>query len=322
MSNLEKYPNVAIIVLNWNDSINTIACVKSLQALQYPHYRIYIIDNNSEDNSIQEIKKIFPEIDLYNSGSNLGWAGGNNFGIKLAFSHGYNHFYLVNPDIRVQPETLSALVEAIESDKVGAVGSVVVSHSNPDWIEFAGAALDKNLGFSRQISMKKSEFIFDGSNVIVPELKGCSLLITENGFKGSSFFDERYFLNYDETDWCFRTRSKNMICILAKKSICFHIGAATFGGTGSPLYRYFIARNRVLFSKNNLDKNSFIFAWRCIGWELKSAVFGLSGEKTSIKKKALVIISLLYALRDAALGRYGDCPTRVRKINKIFKIVK
>lgn len=315
----DNSPNVAVIVLNWNDHVNTIACIESIQTIQYPHYKIYVIDNDSEDGSIEHIKKIYPEIEVHNSGANRGWAGGNNFGIRLAKSHGYDHFYLINPDIRVQPETLAALVRAIDSDTIAAVGSIIVSYSNPEWIEFAGAEMDDKTGFSRQISLKKSDFRFDGSNIIVPEIKGCSFLITERGFNECSFLDERYFLNYDETDWCFQATKNRLKCLLATSSVCFHIGATTFGGTNSPLYRYFIARNRILFSKKNLGRKSLIFAWRCIGWEMKSAILGLSGEKLSIKQRSVLIMSLLYALRDAAVGRYGDCPSVIRKFNTIFK---
>ncbi|UNC14952.1 glycosyltransferase family 2 protein [Acidiphilium multivorum] len=317
MSNYEDYPAVAIIVLNWNDSKNTIACIESLQRIIYPKFKIYIIDNNSEDNSIENIRKIFPYIEIYNSGSNLGWAGGNNYGIKLAKLHGYNYFYLINPDIRVEPKTLSALVEAIDAEDVAAVGSVVISYSNPDWLEFAGSQLTSESGFSRQTSMKKSEFVFDGPDIDVPELKGCSFLITEKGFDKIGYFDERYFLNYDETDWCFRARSNNMRCVFSKKSICFHIGAQTFGGVSSPLYRYFIARNRIFFARKNLDKKSLIFAWRCMAWEIKSVLLGRSIEKRGLKVKGALLLSLFLSLRDAIFNRYGNCPPLVRKINKV-----
>jgi GT2 family glycosyltransferase len=318
MSNFEFYPAVAIIVLNWNDSANTIACVDSLQKLCYPKFKIYIIDNNSADKSIEKIKNKFPEIDINNSGSNLGWAGGNNFGIKLAKSRGYDYFYLINPDIRVEPETLSTLVDAIDTENVAAVGSVVFSYSNHNWIEFAGSQLTTESGFSRQLSMKKSEFVFDGSHTDVPELKGCSFLITKEGFDRLGYFDERYFLNYDETDWCFRAQSNGMRNVLSKNSICFHIGAATFGGVSSPLYRYFIARNRIFFAKKNLDRRSLIFAWRCMAWEIKSVIIDKSGSNKSIRMKAIILISLLISTRDAFFGRYGDCPSIIRKLNTLL----
>jgi GT2 family glycosyltransferase len=316
MSYFEAYPAVAIIVLNWNDSKNTIACIESLQNIIYPEFKIYIIDNNSGDNSIEKIKEIYPYIDIYNSGSNLGWAGGNNFGIKLAKSHGYNYFYLVNPDIRVDPKTLSALIDAIDAEDVAAIGSVVISYSNPDWLEFAGSELTTESGFSQQISIKKSQFVFNGPNIDVPELKGCSILITEKGFNKIGYFDERYFLNYDETDWCFRARSKNMRCIFSKKSVCFHIGAETFGGVSSPLYRYFIARNRIFFAKKNLDKKSLVFAWRCMAWEMKNVILGSHSEKIGIKAKGVLLLSLFISLCDAIFNRYGDCPPVIRKLSK------
>ena len=319
MPRSEAPPAIAIIILNWNDAINTIACIHSLHCLDYPNYKIYVIDNNSQDNSISIIQKEFPNIDIHNSGANLGWAGGNNFGIKVAQSDLYQYFYLVNPDIRVRPTTLTALVGGILSDQVAAVGSLILSYNRPDWLEFAGAALDPATGFSRQISMNKSEFAPSDTVIELPEIKGCSFLITAAGFDRCGYFDARYFLNYDETDWCFRARSLGLTCVLATDSICSHLGAVSFAGSNSPLYRYFIARNRILFARKNLPASSIRFSWRCLAWEFKSTLFGQSGEKLTLKQKTLVLLSLLYVLRDAAWHRHGDCPPMIRTLNQLFR---
>ena len=319
MPHSEAPPAIAIIILNWNDAINTIACIHSLQCLDYPNYKIYVIDNNSQDNSISLIQKEFPNIDIHNSGANLGWAGGNNFGIKVAQSDLYHNFYLVNPDIRVSPTTLTSLVGGIISDQVAAVGSLILSYNRPDWLEFAGATLDPATGFSRQISMKQSAFIAPSAVIELPEIKGCSFLITAQGLNRCGYFDEQYFLNYDETDWCFRARALGMTCLLAPESVCAHLGAVTFAGANSPLYRYFIARNRILFARKNLPASSIRFSWRCLAWEFKNTLFGQSGEKLTLKQKTLVLLSLLYVLRDAAWHRHGDCPPMIRTLNQLFR---
>lgn len=88
------------------------------------------------------------------------------------------------------------------------------------------------------------------------------MILTREGL-AIGLLNEDYFLNFDESDWCQRAIKSGMdIHIIPTLPRVHHVGATTMGGTNSPLYRYFITRNRLLFSKRHLGKRGLDFAWR------------------------------------------------------------
>ena len=96
-------PKVAVIVLNWNGGVDTIDCLASLRALDYPKFFIAIVDNGSTDNSVAAIGKAFPELEILQTGANLGYAGGNNFGIKHGLEKAADYVLILNNDVIVDP---------------------------------------------------------------------------------------------------------------------------------------------------------------------------------------------------------------------------
>src|SRR5664279_2479168 len=96
-----------IILLNWNGWQDTIACVESCRKLSYPNFRILIVDNGSTDNSEAILRERLPDIELLQTGANLGFAGGNNVGIRHALAQGADYVWLLNNDTVVDAEALS-----------------------------------------------------------------------------------------------------------------------------------------------------------------------------------------------------------------------
>ncbi len=120
---------VFIVVLNWNGCEDTIECIESLKRIDYQDYKILVIDNGSTDESLDIIpKKYLQEIIFIATKKNLGFAGGNNVGIKYAFENppaggGADYILLLNNDTIVESDFLSKLVEVAESDRnIGVVG--------------------------------------------------------------------------------------------------------------------------------------------------------------------------------------------------------
>ncbi len=125
-------PMVYIILLNWNGWKDTVECVESCRKLSYPDVRIVIVDNGSTDGSETRLRERFPDLELIQTGANLGFAGGNNVGIRYALEKGAEYVWLLNNDTIADAEALSALVQAAEDDQtVGMVGSKIVYHDDP-----------------------------------------------------------------------------------------------------------------------------------------------------------------------------------------------
>ena len=117
--------SVAVVVLNWNGWRDSVQCIQSLKQMDYPDCRIVLVDNASSDDSVLQIRKAFNDLDVLQSGANLGFGGGCNVGIRKALALGVDYIWLINSDTRVAPDALSCLVEVAEASS--QVGRLVLS---------------------------------------------------------------------------------------------------------------------------------------------------------------------------------------------------
>src|SRR5215213_2485085 len=109
-------PKVFIIILNWNGWQDTLECLASLNGLAYSSYEIVVVDNGSTDESEIRIREARPDITLLQTGSNLGYAGGNNVGIRYALEQGAEYVWLLNNDTVVHPASLRTLTSLMQED--------------------------------------------------------------------------------------------------------------------------------------------------------------------------------------------------------------
>src|ERR1700730_11710283 len=102
-------PRVVVVVLTWNGRDDTLLCLESLQGVDYPNWEVLVVDNGSEDGSVDAIHGDYPEIVVIETGKNSGYAGGNNVGIESALRRGAEFILLLNNDTTVAPDMLQAL---------------------------------------------------------------------------------------------------------------------------------------------------------------------------------------------------------------------
>jgi GT2 family glycosyltransferase len=315
----DHQPKVGIVLLNWNGWRNTIECLESLRELDYAAYVLYVVDNDSDDDSELHLNAWDPGLKVIQSGGNLGWAGGCNVGIRAALAEDCEHIYLINNDAIVHLDTLSRLVNEANLPQAAALGSLIVSAADDNWAEFAGTVLDERSHHPRQISCRLDDCPAQPAASVTLAVKGCSMLLTGMALRKIGLLSEEYFLNYDETDWCFRAQAAGMINYYVPTSIVTHKGALSFGGTTNPLYRYFITRNRLLFARRHLDARGRWFAWRSALWEVRRALM-LAQEpgRSSIGHRLLLLSSVILAIRDYCIGRFGNCPPTVRNFTRRY----
>ncbi|MEL6925892.1 MAG: glycosyltransferase, partial [Bacteroidota bacterium] len=117
-------PRVLISIINWNQYDYTISCIRSLQALTYDNFEILIVDNNSFNDSVSKIKKVFPQIAILPMSTNQGFAHGHQQSVEHAVENGFDLLWVLNPDLEAAPDSLSALVAAFAKYPAGIYGSV------------------------------------------------------------------------------------------------------------------------------------------------------------------------------------------------------
>ncbi len=254
-----EQPLVHIIILNWNGWQDTVACVESCLRLAYANARILIVDNASSDGSEAILRERFPDVEIIQTGKNLGYAGGNNVGIRHALGRGAEYVWLLNNDTVADPAALDEMVRIAEPDRtVGMVGPKVLLHSRPEYLNCIGSTISMKTGQPRLIGLgERDDGRFDDCREM-DSLSGCSLLVRREVVDRVGMLDERFFLFYEETDWILRARRAGYRMLYVPGARVWHKVSASVGGHQSPLMLYYMTRNNPLLMRKNLGATAFV----------------------------------------------------------------
>lgn len=255
-------PSVAVIVLNWNSYKDTFDCLKSLQKLNYKNFQVFLVDNKSKDGSYEKLKdsiygnEFNININLLQTEKNLGFAGGNNKGIKKAFELGFDYVWMLNNDTEVDANSLSSLIDVIDSSvEIGIVGSKIY-YFGTDLIWFAGGKVNHLLGLVKHRGIKQKDVGQYNSLKEVDYITGCSLLFRTNLIDDIGYMEEDYFLYYEETDWNLKASNSNWRIFYVPDSIVHHKVSSSSGGEKNlnPIVDYYYIRNSIVLIKRSHSK--------------------------------------------------------------------
>lgn len=247
-------PSVSIIILNWNGISDTLTCLNSLAALSYPNFNVIVVDNGSTDDSVLHLDKYnaINSLVLLKTGSNLGYAEGNNVGIRYALEHQADYVMLLNNDTRVAPDLIDQLTNAAQQNpNAGIFGATLFYMDNPDVVWFAGAQWNaQNLTFDYPYQDQKFP---NHLNSQTDYACGAALFFRGEIARSIGLLDARFFLVWEESDWCLRATHAGYDCIMVPTAHVWHKVGASFEGESSPLRQYFSYRNRLLWAEKNLS---------------------------------------------------------------------
>ena len=201
-------PKVVIVVLNWNGKRVTVECLESLKEIDYSNYEILLVDNGSTDGSQECFRARYPEIVLLENEANLGFAEGNNVGIRRAMDWHADYILLLNNDTTVHESFLSELVRVAESDsRIGFVGPKIYydeCHGRRDVIAFAGGRINLWIGKARNIGEGEKDIGQYDDIKEVSYVQGACLLAKREVVQRIGLLDSTLFAYWEETDWCMR----------------------------------------------------------------------------------------------------------------------
>lgn len=253
-----------IIILNWNGKKDTIECLNSIAKIDYPDYQVIVVDNGSTDGSPTVIKGMFPAITVLENKENLGFAGGNNVGIRFALNQGADYILLLNNDTIVEPDFLNTLIRVAETDeRIGILGPKIYFFSDPSRFWHIGGKIDWRLGRASyrgygQIDYGQLDMIED-----VDYVTGCALLVKKDVFETVGLLDEQYFLYYEEIDFCIRAKKVGFRVVYVPEAKIWHKAFASSGGETAPIYVYYTTRNRLLFMRKYMTDSRWILFLIC-----------------------------------------------------------
>jgi GT2 family glycosyltransferase len=245
-----KPPRVVVIVLNWNGKEDTLACLESLRQLDYPNYEVVVVDNGSTDGSVEAVRASFTGVAILETGENLGFAEGNNAGVQRALAHGADYVLLLNNDTEVAPDFISILVDAVEATpQAGVAGPTIYYFDRPAIIWSAGGAIDWRRGDTRMMALDEADHGQYDAVREVDFVTGCALLARREVFEKAGMLDPRFFMYYEEAEWCVRaSRAGYKILHVPQAHVWHKITPAQ--QAASPRIHYYMTRNRLLFLRN------------------------------------------------------------------------
>lgn len=238
-------PLISVVVLNTNRREDTLACLASLAAATYPRLSVMVLDNHSTDGSPEAIRARFPAVQVVPLAANLGYAGNNNVGIRLALEQGADWVFVLNEDTWVAPDCLERLITAAQADaRIGIVGPLVYTFNEREissaggWIDWAHAdAVNQGMGEQDhgQYPSRPVDFI-----------NGCGLLISRPALQAAGLLDESFFIYWEETDWCARVRRAGFRLWFEAGAVMRHKAPIRHEAFG-PSTLYYATRNRLRF---------------------------------------------------------------------------
>ncbi|MBW4698754.1 MAG: glycosyltransferase family 2 protein [Aphanocapsa lilacina HA4352-LM1] len=242
---------VFAVLVNWCNDGDTLRAVDSLMA-QHLLPEVIVVDNASPGGSEERLRAALAgRATVLQSGANLGWAGGCNVGIRQALEREARYVWLFNNDATAHPAALAALVDAAESHPdAAACGSLIYEQDRPEVVWFAGGAVSLWRGVTWHIGRGRTDRgQFGGPPRPVAFLTGCSLLVRRAAFEQVGLLPERYFLYFEDVDWCLQARRRGYRLLFVPEARVWHReGSSARGADGlSPTHAYYDARNNLYF---------------------------------------------------------------------------
>lgn len=248
---------VAVILINWNGTDDTLATLGSLAAARTPGPRppeLWVVDNGSTDDSVERLRAARERygFHLVETGENLGFAGGNRVGLEHARRDPeVGWFLLLNTDVAVDPGFLPPLLEAGRDPAVGAVGPKIFYFDPPDRLWAAGG----RLRLRETVTEEHGRGEPDGPRWSEPRdvsyLTTCCLLIPRDALEQVGPPDPLYFLNVEDADWCRRALDAGYRLRYEPASVIRHKVAASTGGGYTPAKTFHTGRSNTLFVRRH-----------------------------------------------------------------------
>lgn len=246
-------PKVSIVILNFNSFKDTKECLLSLQKLEYSNYEIIVVDNSSTDGSYEKLKKEFNTYNIIKSNENLGYANGNNIGIKYALENKADYICVLNNDVIVEDDFLDKIIKVMEDDKdIGLAGPCICKYHDKNIIQAMGANINLYNGLTQGKYKNYKYSDIPQKDIQVDYLGGACFVCRREVFEKIGFIPENYFLFFEETEFCYKASKRGYKLLCVYESKIYHKGSSTISKYSGLSY-YFLNRNRVVFIRRNAN---------------------------------------------------------------------
>lgn len=302
---------VYVVILNFNHIDDLRETIASFITQDYSNLKIIVSDNGSQDESVNWLKKNHSEIIVIENKANLGWAEGNNVGIRYALKEKADYILLANNDLSFDNSTIiSSLMLAYNRiPNLGIIGPSENSYYDKDKVVNQGWIMFPKV----KHVFNKYRAEYNSSNIhtnykVVDNVSGSFMIIKRDVFEDIGEIDSKLFLYAEDADFSIRAWSKGWVSLVDKEIMIYHKISAT-SGNNSPLKIYYKTRNLIYLIRKHKDRqSSHTFFLRKYYYDLLKQFIKMSIQKEYGKNRLKRIKALLTGFYHGALikrmGRY------------------
>lgn len=290
---MEEKPNLAIIIVNWNNAHATLRCLSQIASWSGLRVEVIVVDNGSSKEDISTIQQSGQKFHFLSNNSNLGYAGGNNTGITFALMKGFNFIMLLNSDASIGEQCVMKLLECMERKPgMGVIGPLLEEHG----IVYSGG---RNIGIHSNTRIPRVSGTGNSNLLNVDYVPGSAMIVNRETFENVGLLDEEYFFSGEIADFCQRVRKSGLMCSVFLECQAEHIPDLDSSARES-VYNYYILRNRFLFIRKHFRHTRYFWYLRWIvGGTLQIILAIMSGRRKRTR-------ALWFGLRDGVIGRFGN----------------
>jgi len=286
---------LSIVILNWNNYPDTIATIQAIQAWDTLKPTVWVVDNGSEDESVEAIRRDCPGVRLLLSAHNRGFAAGNNMAIQQALAEGQTEsFLLLNNDAVIDEAGARRLLDTLHRTGAGIVGSILRDPPPSRGLQAAGG-----LNPLWRVNTHLLQIPDESTPYPVDYVPGTAIFIAADVFKQIGLLDEAYFISGEIADFCLRASRRGHRPLIDPTVTVYHDT-----GRSSELrvafYAYYFLRNRFLFARKFHPRRRLPLT---LYWSL-FALISITGSWVRGHRRRAAALRL--ALRHGLAGEFGD----------------
>ncbi len=242
----------SIISVNFNQPQVTLDFIKSISKnTQKNNIELILVDNGSYVNHENTFKNIYPNLKYIRSEKNLGFAGGNNLGIKEAKG---DFLLFLNNDTELTENLLNTLIDEFDQNpNIGLLSPLILYYEDKNMIQYAGfsnmnylTARNKGIG-NKEVNLNQYNKSYETGFI-----HGAAMMCRRKDLQKIGLMEENYFLYYEELDWCEKFKKAGKEIWFTGKTKIYHKESISVG-KDSCLKTYFLHRNRMLYIRKNTN---------------------------------------------------------------------
>lgn len=241
-----KAPVVIAVTVNRNRSGDTIACLQFLKKQTLGLSQIIVVENGSDEEPSFISQNPYNDIEVIDTGANLGFGAGANVGIRRALELGADYVLVINNDTVADAHFLEALIAGSQKAGFEITAPLIYYYAEPDEVWSAGGDICKLIGLPLDAHHRKDP---PAEAVKRTFLTGCCLLFSRHALESLGLFDEAYFMYYEDLDLMARALKVKTCVGVVPSAKLWHKEAQSSGGYLNPNERYWSARSLMRYSK-------------------------------------------------------------------------